>query len=239
MIRFGLLLALLGLGLYGTPLSFRPAPVFSQGIAPALGDGPGNIRISEAERAEFKRHIGTLDIPAESGEALIRFLDEAAEGDYIPPGFALTGDYEALCAKAVSRLFWSFFGGEDDPEKARGVSGDAWDMAGNILIFGGEVFPWTGEGGLRTGDIIGLFFQRSAYNYAAGSRGYTHLALVIDNIPGRGALIAHWWKAPPEYPAGKGDPWFFRVEYLEALLDDFPGLFAPQEVLRPRNVFVE
>jgi hypothetical protein len=235
MIRFCLpLLALLELS---GSFSFRTSQ--SAGLPPSTGEEPGNIRISEAERSEFKRHIETLAITGESSEAIIRFLDEAAAGNYIPPGLTVTGDYEALCAKAVSRLFWSFFGGEDDPETARGVSGDAWNMARNVLIFGGNVFPWTGEGGLRTGDIIGLFFQRSAYHRTAGNRGYTHVALVIDNIPGRGALVAHWWKAPAGYPAGKGDPWFFRVEYLGALLGDFPGLFIPREVLRPRNVFVE
>jgi hypothetical protein len=200
-----------------------------------------NIRISEAEKAEAAEHLGRLNIPGESRDALIALLSSATSGKYLPPGVTLIdGNYEALCAKVVSRLFWTAFGNEDDLSAARGVSGDAWNMARNVTLFGGLVFPWNENSSafLRTGDIIGIYYKYSIYNVLEKHKDYTHLALVIDNVPGRGPLVAHWWNIPDQFiPDNTEPPWFFRLEFLNDLLEGFPGFFIPREIIRPKNVF--
>jgi hypothetical protein len=199
------------------------------------------VRINEAERILVLDHLGDLDIAGESRDALITAFFSMSGANYLPPGVTVVnGNYEAICAMVVSRLFWAVFGGEDDLSTARGVSGDAWNMARNVSRFGGRVFPWDENAAalLRTGDIIGLYYVYSIYNNIEKPRDYTHLALVIDNVPGRGALLGHWWSVPARFiPDDTPPPWFFRVEFLDDLLRGFPGFFTPREVIRPKNVF--
>jgi hypothetical protein len=201
-----------------------------------------NIRISDAEKTAAAEHLGRLNIPEESRDAFIDLLSSVSSGNYLPPGVTLIdGNYEALCAKVVSRLFWTAFGNEDDLSTARGVSGDAWNMARNVTLFGGMVFPWNENSPafLRTGDIIGIYYEYSIYNLLEKNKNYTHLALVIDNIPGRGPLIAHWWNIPDRFiPDNTESSWFFRLEFLKDFLEGFPGFFTPTEIIRPKNVFI-
>ncbi|MDR1901856.1 MAG: hypothetical protein LBQ88_06210 [Treponema sp.] len=223
---------------------------FAAGFALYAQDGgplvpPGavpNIRISETEKSVIIEHLNQLNIPAESKTALAAMIVSAFTGSYLPPGVTvINGNYEAICARVVSRLFWTAFGNEDDFSTARGVSGDAWNMAANVALFGGRLFPWNENSAslLRTGDIIGIYYRYSLYNHIQKNRDYTHMALVVDNIPGRGPLLAHWWNIPRQYIPGAMDPpWFFRLEFLDDLLGGFPGFFIPREIIRPKNVFI-
>jgi hypothetical protein len=209
-------------------------------------EAASNIRINQHERFAISEHIRSLDISPESKKVFIDMIDyviddTAAGADYVPPGVTvIDGNYEALCAKVVSRLFWAAFGNEDDPATLRGVSGDAWNMAWNVTLFGGRIYPWdeNAAGMLRTGDIVGIYYAQSIYNGIKKNRDYTHLALVIGNLPGRGPLIAHWWNIPAQFlPPGTKPSWFFRLEFLQDLLRDFPGLFEPREIIRPKHIF--
>ncbi|MDR2535911.1 MAG: hypothetical protein LBD29_07770 [Treponema sp.] len=201
-----------------------------------------NIKITEAEKETLIEQTLKLDIAEASKQRLIEFLSLALTADYIPPDLSLEGEnYEALCAAAVSRVFWFIFGNEDDWNAARGVSGDAWNMARNVVFFGGQAFLWDGRVPPRTGDILGVFYAYSIYNYIRKNRDYTHLALVVGNLPERGPVIAHWWRIPSQFlpKTMLKEPWFFRLECLSDLLEDFPGFFVPKEIIRPKQVFLE
>jgi hypothetical protein len=222
------------------------------GLLVCLSSGYGDVRISEEAAANIRltgyekqaviEHLRGLKIAEESKNRLVEFIAFGLTADYIPPGLPLErGNYEALCAGAVSRLFWFIFGGEDDWNSARGVSGDAWNMARNVLFFGGQSFVWNPWISPRTGDILGMFYTYSIYNPLRKNRDYTHVALVVANLPERGPLLAHWWGIPERFlpDPGAETPRFFRLEFLSDLLEDFPGFFSPRELIRPSRVFLE
>jgi hypothetical protein len=199
-------------------------------------DDAANIRITGDEKSAVIEHVRALAIPETAKAAIARFLEDVFVRDYVPPGIVVANrEYEAICAAVVSRLFWSIFGNEDNPATGRGVFGDAWDMAQNVLYFGGAVFPWNKDAELRTGDILGIFYGPSIYNRPG--RRYTHLALVIAVLPDRGALVAHWWQIPSgiQPVASSSPPWFFRLEFLADLLASYAELFTPVEIIRPKN----
>jgi hypothetical protein len=215
-------------------------------LAPVFGDEltfspSARVSLRGAEKEAVAERLRQSAISGESKRTLIEMLNAADESNYAPPGIPRNENYEALCARVVSRLFSHVFGGEEDPSRARGVSGNAWDMGQNVRTFGGYVFPWDAGASaqLRTGDIIGIYYTHSIYNEPQRGRKYTHVAMVIDNLPGRGPLIAHWWDPGKFLAPSAEQPWFFRLEFLEDLLDAFPGFFIPREVMRPRNIFYQ
>jgi hypothetical protein len=177
------------------------------------------------------------DLPPGSALALERIAREAGPR-FLPPGVGeaeLAG--EAVCAKVVSRLFWSAFGGEDDLASARGVSGDAWMMSRNVRLFGGAAYPWSASvaASARPGDIIGLHYRLSVYNDRPKPVDYSHVALVVASGEGLGILVAHAWKVPDALLApGEAKPWPLRLELLSDLAADYRGLFEPKELIRPR-----
>jgi len=205
---------------------------------PALPGIERSRRVSESQAREAIDSLRGGGLPAGAAEALARIVAEAGPG-YAPPGLdARELADEAVCAKAVSRMFWSAFGDEDDLATARGVSGDAWNMSTNVRFFGGAVLPWdeVGLGGLGPGDIVGLRYALSAYNGKPKPVDYTHLALVVATTR-EGPLVAHCWRPPRELLApGAAPAWPMRLESLGGLLSDCPGLFVAVEVLRPRGI---
>ena len=217
-------------------------PIFPETFdttTPVISKTISNYKITAAEVIQILDLINALPITIDAKQAIADLIDTAGRTHYLPPGIRLIdNNYEAICAGIVSRVFWSIFGNEDSFETARGVSGNAWDMAQNVRAFGGEVFTWQNHPALHTGDIIGMYYNHSQYNDP--SRTYTHLAMVIATLPNRGTLIVHWWKIPEQMlPPGVLPPWFFRLEFLEDLFNDFPGLFIPMQLIRPRAVFGE
>ncbi len=194
-------------------------------------------RVSESQAGEAIASLSAGGLPPGAAEALASIVASAGPG-FVPPGLdARELAEEAVCAKAVSRMFWSAFGGEDDPATARGVSGDAWNMSTNVRRFGGKVLPWAavGPSGARPGDILGLHYALSAYNDRPKPADYTHLALVVAATAADGPLVAHCWRPPLEILSrGASPPWPLRLEFLRDLEAGFPGLFSVVEVIRPR-----
>lgn len=201
-------------------------------------------RITEEQTREAIDAIDRAGLPAGGGTALdaalvLRSLVISAGDGFVPQG--LTAEElrnEAVCAKVVSRLFWSAFGSEDDITTARGVSGNAWDMSRNVALFGGVVLPAnsTTLASLKAGDILGIRYALSIYNNRPKPVDYTHLALVVAVTQKDGPLIVHSWNPPMElFPAGTLKPWPLRIEFLDDLLSDFSGLFTVMEIIKPRD----
>lgn len=200
----------------------------------------------EGERRAALAIMGS-NLPAASKDELLSIMEEA-RWTAVPPGMTRNELLrEPACAKTVYRLFERAFGHDGIAPAARGVVGNAWELAANVRSHGGESFPWDAALA-RPGDMIGFYYAISRYNDDVDHErpgrqpnpvGYSHVALVIAVDPDYGPILIHQFNPPPELRlSGERRPWPLRVETLAGFLSAFEGFFEPIEIIRAAGMAV-